>query len=299
MLRAAKAKAFVCAPQSVCSSHCVCLPRRLPFSPSPPPPPPPFAFPCVPQLGARKYDDAGAACQELMRANSSDTKLLVLRARVLAAQGNSGSAIKHLSEALRVDPDCAPAARLLKLLRKADTLKTAGNDAFKGGRWQAAVDAYAECLALDPTDENSAFASKLYCNRAAAWLKLGQHEQALADATRSVELDDKYVKGYQRRAAAAQALGDKESVEAALRDLHKASDLAETAGDHATVEELRGSIRDAKAALKKARRKDYYKVRVCVCVCVWVGAGWVGEGEGGGGPICTRQVAGTHACAGH
>lgn len=51
-------------------------------------------------------------------------------------------ATKHLQEALRVDPDCAPAARLLKALRKAETLKSAGNDHFKAGRYQQAWDAY-------------------------------------------------------------------------------------------------------------------------------------------------------------
>jgi hypothetical protein len=54
----------------------------------------------------------------------------------------AGGATKHLQEALRVDPDCAPAGRLLKALRKAEALKTAGNDHFKAGRYQQAWDAY-------------------------------------------------------------------------------------------------------------------------------------------------------------
>lgn len=195
-----------------------------------------------------------------MRAHGSDTKLLVARARILSAQGNATGASKHLQEALRVDPDCAPAARLLKAVRKAEALKSAGNDAFKGGKWQAAVDAYTECLALDPTDDNPAFNSKLFCNRAAALLKLGRHELALADCSRCVDLDPKYVKGYIRRAQAGLAGGDKDSVEGALRDLHKAEDLAQSAGDRDTLGEVRSSIRDAKAALKKARRKDYYAI---------------------------------------
>lgn len=50
---------------------------------------------------------------------------------ILSAMGNSSGATKHLTEALRVDPDCAAAARALKTLRKAEVLRTAGNDAFK------------------------------------------------------------------------------------------------------------------------------------------------------------------------
>ena len=47
--------------------------------------------------------------------------------------GNVAQATKQLTEALRVDPDCAPAARALKLVRKAEALRNAGNEAFKEG----------------------------------------------------------------------------------------------------------------------------------------------------------------------
>jgi hypothetical protein len=40
------------------------------------------------QVGLRKYDEANTASQELMRQHSHDTRLLVLRAKVLSAQGN-------------------------------------------------------------------------------------------------------------------------------------------------------------------------------------------------------------------
>ena len=59
------------------------------------------------QMGLRKYDEAATESQALMGKHGSDTRLLVLRARVLAAQGNATGATKHLQEALRVDPDCS------------------------------------------------------------------------------------------------------------------------------------------------------------------------------------------------
>ena len=40
----------------------------------------------------------------------------------------------------------------------------------------------------------------------------------------SIELDDRYTKGYIRRAQANMAIGEKETVEQALRDLHKADE---------------------------------------------------------------------------
>jgi hypothetical protein len=84
--------------------------------------------------------------------------------------------------------------------------------------------ARSDCLALDPHDENPVMASRLYANRAAAAMKLGRNEDAVADCTRSVELDEGYTKGYIRRANANLAVGGKEAVEQALRDLHKAEE---------------------------------------------------------------------------
>jgi DnaJ family protein C protein 7 len=103
--------------------------------------------------------------------HESDTKLLVLRAKILQLKGNTVMAMKHLQEILRIDPDAPEAGKLFKLYKKLENLKTVGNDAFKAGNMQAAVDAYTECLSVgDPTD-NPSFASKIFANRAAAYIK--------------------------------------------------------------------------------------------------------------------------------
>jgi len=122
-----------------------------------------------------------------------------------------------------------------------------------------ALESYTACLALDPTDENPSVNSKLYCNRAAVFLKLRRYPEAVADATRCVELDDKYIKGFQRRASALCEAGDKESIEAALRDLYRVEELLkEGQAEEGARREAAQAIRDAQRALKKAKRKDYY-----------------------------------------
>lgn len=63
-----------------------------------------------------------------------DGRLLVLRARILNAQGNTTAAITHLQEALRIDMDNSAAAKLVRLIRKQDSTKTAANEHFKAGR---------------------------------------------------------------------------------------------------------------------------------------------------------------------
>lgn len=217
----------------------------------------------------------------------TDTRLLLKRAQILNVQGNAPGAIRHLQEALRVDPDDAAAARMLRGLRKQEALKSAGNDHFKAGRWQDAVDSYTECLALSDggaaaaggsssggagsavaeLGENPGFTSKLYANRAAAYMKLSKHEAAFADCSRCIELDETYSKAYVRRAQAGAAIGDVEKLETAVRDYAKAKELvaaeAKAAGssiDREFMRELERGQREAKAALKKAKRLDYYKI---------------------------------------
>ena len=49
------------------------------------------------QLGLRKYEEAGAAATDLMsKHGSTDPRLLVMKARVMAQLGNSGGATKYL-----------------------------------------------------------------------------------------------------------------------------------------------------------------------------------------------------------
>ena len=114
-------------------------------------------------------------------------RVLLRRARVLTLMGASAAALKHLQAALRADPDDAVAAKLLRALKKVDALKAAGNDHFAGSRWREAAAAYTECLALcaGPSDAvppaavgpgpntlaGAAYASRIYCNRAAASMK--------------------------------------------------------------------------------------------------------------------------------
>lgn len=80
-----------------------------------------------------------------------------------------------------------------------------------------AVAGYTAALALDPTS------AVLYANRSAAHARLENFGSAHADATRAVELDRGYVKGYYRRADAAAGLG---RVKDALKDYRAAAAVA-------------------------------------------------------------------------
>ena len=83
-----------------------------------------------------------------------------------------------------------------------DQTKKSGNDAFKSGRMRDAVRLYTSAIAAAPGD------AALHGNRSAAKLALGEHEGALMDATRCVELDETWAKGHYRLGCALSCFGE-------------------------------------------------------------------------------------------
>jgi tetratricopeptide (TPR) repeat protein len=91
--------------------------------------------------------------------------------------------------------------------------KSRGNKTFAAGEYAQSILLYS--LALDKAHEllDKDAKKQLFCrhivlaNRSAAFLKMGEHEKALADATRAQEIDPMYVKGVFRRGLALHAMG--------------------------------------------------------------------------------------------
>lgn len=75
-------------------------------------------------------------------------------------------------------------------------LKNKGNAALSEDRFEDAIAAYTEAIALD--DQNHV----LYSNRSAAYAKLLKYEEALKDAEKTVEVNPTWPKGYSRKGAA-------------------------------------------------------------------------------------------------
>ena len=159
-----------------------------------------------------------------------------------------------LQDAGRHGPDNSLYRTEIKKWRSLEAQKEQGNTAFKSGRYQEAIDAWSICLDIDPT--NRLFNAKLLCNRATAQSKLRNHDAAVADCGRAIELDQNYVKAYNRRAESLRVLGSKEQLEQALQDYDKASDLDEDDKKR----EYKQKMREVQAEIKRAGRKDFYKV---------------------------------------
>jgi tetratricopeptide (TPR) repeat protein len=98
-------------------------------------------------------------------------------------------------------PDALADAALDASLRsaRADALRLRGNASFKAGEWAQAAVEYTQSLA----EEES---GGVRCNRAAAFLKLGRHEQALADAEAAAQAQPGASKPLFRKGLALHAL---------------------------------------------------------------------------------------------
>lgn len=107
--------------------------------------------------------------------------------------------------------------------------KTRGNEAFAAGEYGQAVLLYT--LALDKADElpdqEKEGAKQLFprhivlSNRSAAFLKLGDHEKALADGTKAHEVEPAYIKGVFRKGLALHAMGRYQEAIQSLAAAHK------------------------------------------------------------------------------
>ncbi|XP_045475217.1 tetratricopeptide repeat protein 1 [Harmonia axyridis] len=78
-------------------------------------------------------------------------------------------------------------------------LKKQGNEEYKNGKYLESIETYTEALKICPTKYNSE-RSILYGNRAASKIMVCRKKSAIEDCTKSIELNDGYLRAYLRRA---------------------------------------------------------------------------------------------------
>jgi len=193
--------------------------------------------------------DAQNVAMSILRNNSQDPEALVLRGRILYAQGENEKAIQHFRSALQCDPDYRDAVKYLRMVQKLDRMKEEGNGHFKSGRYKQAVDVYSQALEVDPSNKGTN--SKILQNRAMCYIRLKDYKPAVADTTRALELDPSYTKARKTRS---KALGESGDWEEAVRELKGVQEA------NPSEPGIAKDIRNAELELKKSKRKDYYKI---------------------------------------
>lgn len=107
---------------------------------------------------------------------------------------------------------------------------------------------YTEVLAVDPRALN--LNSKVYYNRALVNSKLGKLMDAISDCSAALTANQGYLKALLLRA---RCHNDLEMYEECVRDYEQAQTQQKTV-------EIRQLLNEAKANLKRSKRKDYYKI---------------------------------------
>ncbi|KAA1470108.1 DnaJ-domain-containing protein [Dentipellis sp. KUC8613] len=213
------------------------------------------------ELARGNWEAANIAANDALRLQTNSPDVLTLRGLVLFLSGKLPQALQHVQSALRFDPGYEPAQRLRRRVKDVERLKEEGNQAFKAGRLEEALEKYGETL--DRIGENEEegkggqIRATLLSNRATTLVKLSRHEEALVDTEASLALYPSSFKALRTRARINLHL---EQFDASVADFKSAIEQAEFEGSDADVRSLRAELRKAEAALKRSKTKDYYKI---------------------------------------
>lgn len=201
---------------------------------------------CLAYLG--RFEEAQEIVNGLLHTDKGNAEAIYVRGMCLFYEDNIDSACNHFMQVLRLAPDHNKAMELYKKAKLLKKKKDEGNDAFKNGRYQDALNLYTEALNIDSFNKKTN--AKLYFNRATVYSKLNKLQEAISDCTLALSLDDNYLKALLRRA---KCYMDQGEFEDAVRDYEKAWKMDKS-------RENKRLLQEAKLALKKSKRKDYYKI---------------------------------------
>jgi len=219
-------------------------------------------------LNLNRTEDAYNLSNAMMRVSSNgDVELLHVRAECLYSMGDIENCLKHLQQAVRSDPDNTKVRAYYRVIRDIDERKEAGGAAFKRGEFLEAASLWADAISLIDAKESSGskgerrggqVKAKLHFNRGTALSKLKKHEAAVTECDSAIALDPSYLKAYVKRAECNFSLGGADRIKRCIADYEK---VAELQGEEEGPKiDCARKIKEAKVALKRAGRKDFYAI---------------------------------------
>ncbi|CAE7649296.1 dnajc7, partial [Symbiodinium microadriaticum] len=164
----------------------------------------------------RRLEEALNLSNAIMRSvPAGDVELLQVRAKCLLYMGDVENAYKHLQQAMRCDPDNTAVRTEYRRVKELEGLKERGNTAFSEGRYEEALQEWQACIDIDPS--NKLFISKIYGNRASAFVKLKRLEEAVDACSLALKANEHNIKARLRRADSNYSLGGEDRLAQALR----------------------------------------------------------------------------------
>ena len=218
-------------------------------------------------LNLNRTEDAYNLSNAMMRVSSNgDVELLHVRAECLYSMGDIENCLKHLQQAVRSDPDNTKVRAYYRIIRDIEEKKEAGAAAFKRGEFLEAASLWAAAISLVDAKESTVKAerrggqvkAKLHFNRGTALSKLKKHESAATECDSAIALDPSYLKAYVKRAECNFALGGADRIKRCIADYEKVQELQ--AEEEGPKIDCARKIKEAKVALKRAGRKDFYAI---------------------------------------
>ncbi|KAK9879729.1 hypothetical protein WA026_006789 [Henosepilachna vigintioctopunctata] len=201
---------------------------------------------CLAFLG--RYLESQEIANSILHLDKGNADAIYVRGICLFYEDNIDSAFSHFQQVLRLAPDHKKAMEIYKKAKLLKKKKEEGNEAYKNCKFQEALNLYSEALNIDPLNKKTN--AKLYFNRATVLSRLNKIKEAVDDCSSALNLDGAYLKALLRRAKCYMDLGEYEE---AVKDYEKINKMDKS-------RESRRLLQDAKIALKRSKRKDYYKV---------------------------------------
>ncbi|KAJ8675890.1 hypothetical protein QAD02_011676 [Eretmocerus hayati] len=195
-----------------------------------------------------RYAEAEMSANDVLHTDKQNADAIYVRGMCLYYQDNVDHAFKHFQQVLRLAPDHKKAFEIYKRAKLLKQKKDDGNVAFKADKYQEAYNLYTEALLVDPMNKKAN--AKLHFNKATVAAKLKKFKESLSECNAALKLDNDYLKAILRRAACYMEL---QEYEEAVRDYERACKIDKSRDNKRLLFE-------AKAALKKSKRKDYYKI---------------------------------------
>jgi len=138
---------------------------------------------------------------ELKKKLTGDTKSISIDGDTAkSASSNANSPTTNASNGIPKEFE-SKQFKKLSPFEKAVKYKESGNDCFKNGKYDGAIELYDKAIEICPKS-NSIDLSQFYQNRAAAYEQLKKWSNVSDDCTKALELNPKYVKALHRRARA-------------------------------------------------------------------------------------------------
>eukprot|EP00300_Choanocystis_sp_HF-7_P000897 c10740_g1_i1.p1 GENE.c10740_g1_i1~~c10740_g1_i1.p1 ORF type:complete len:631 (+),score=165.95 c10740_g1_i1:39-1931(+) len=197
----------------------------------------------------QKAEEVLSEMTGVLKRDSSNIQALLLRGKAYGILGNLDSAMAHIKEALKFDPDHKRAKAEFRRVRKMQTKHNEALEFANKGRAKQAVEAWTEMIALNPPRTMLKTVHLKVCQQNNLMRRFKEAEES---CTKVLEIDSNNVEAMIARGDARMEL---EEYDRAVRDLELAFNSQE--GRTRTVQ---SKLERAKQLLKQSKMKDYYKI---------------------------------------